>query len=88
MNFIVFDMNALTRDQYLGRAFLSLNDLLNGNGDRIGYEVIPEQGELPSHTGASSPTDTMVSKNSRLYIRVRHATDDDIEVLSSVNWIL
>lgn len=67
MTFTLKDYDSLGSNELLGRVNVQLDELLQGTGERTGYEIIPDK---PSEG----------KDNGKLYLRFKEATPDDIEV--------
>lgn len=66
MSFTVKDYDAVGSNELLGRVTLKLDELLNGTGERCGYDIVDRVlGE---------------KNNGKLYLRFKEATPEDIEV--------
>jgi hypothetical protein len=74
MSFTVKDYDAVGANEILGRVTLKLDDLLNGTGQRHGYDIV----------------DKVLGENNhgKLYLRFKEATPEDVEVSNeSLLWI-
>lgn len=67
MNFIVKDHDSIGSHDVLGQVHVSLDELLKGTGKREEYEIV-------------SSLDNAKKSKSKLCLRVREATQDDIDV--------
>ena len=90
MAFIIKDYDAVGSNEVLGRVLVSHKELLEGTGERKGFEIVPENSTvLP--ISSSYQRNTIIGnsglagaeygkKKPMLYLRIKHATQQDVEV--------
>jgi hypothetical protein len=69
MYFVLKDFDAFGSNEMLGHVRVSLDDLLNGTGERVEYKITPER----EFKDAKS--------TGKLFLRFREASEDDIEFM-------
>jgi hypothetical protein len=67
LTFLLRDYDAVGRDDVLGKVVLSHSELLEGNGDRVAHDIVPEKAKK-------------TKKQGKLVLRFKEASDDDVEV--------
>jgi len=70
MSFVIKDYDAVGSDDTMGTCTIPHDQLLQGKGERKGYEIVLQK-------GISKP---LRSKKSKLYLRFKEAKEDDMEV--------
>jgi C2 domain len=72
MTLLIKDYDAVGANDVLGQVVISLDELLEGKGERVGYDVVLEK------TFRHSLRDPL--KKTKLYLRIKEASLDDVEV--------
>lgn len=70
MTFIMKDFDQIGSDDVLGSVYVSLDELLKADGERKGYEIIPEKVHRKKKE----------HRKGILYLRMRQASEEDIKV--------
>lgn len=73
MNFIVKDYDAVGANEILGNVSIPLQDMLDGTGDRIGYDIVPDKNSPKAQAG----------KTPKLFLRFKRAAQSDIEFMAA-----
>jgi hypothetical protein len=89
MTFIIKDYDSVGSNTVLGRVVVSHNELLEGKGERLEYEIVPESSTSPVQQSQQEhdKKDKKIqsnnighSKRPKLYLRFKEASQDDIDV--------
>jgi C2 domain len=96
MSFIIKDYDSIGSNTVLGRVVVSHNELLEGNGERLEYEMVPEAKAYSSVTIQQTKYDNKGDKiegnigqrrrygkkKPKLYLRFKEATQEDIDFMA------
>lgn len=84
LSFYIKDYDAVGKNESLGEVFVPHEDLINGTGERKGYEIIPAQDLVDSKEKGKD----YKPKKGYLYLRMKEASDEDIKVRSAQFFVI